>query len=127
MDWIKAPDVKLRVIRLVKDLEMNYIKPRSVYAFRSTQSKTKAYARIWGLSKLWQQVLEVRPVYIVEVLSQYFDKLSEKEKDKVILHELTHIPKNFSGALVPHIRHGKRNFHHQVDELIERYLKLPIK
>src|SRR3989344_7060195 len=106
LDWIKAPDIKLRILRLVRDLEMDYIKPRSVYAYRSTLSKTRAYARIWGLPRLWQEVLEIRPTYIVEVLSQHFDNLPERKKDEVILHELTHIPKNFSGALVPHIKNG---------------------
>lgn len=122
-EWKKAPDVKVRIIKLVKDLEMEYIKPRSIYAYRSNNSKTRAYARIWGLAKLWQEVLSVRPTYIIEVLSQHFDNLSDKEKDKVLLHELTHIPKNFSGALVPHIRHGKRNFHDKVDALVEKYLE----
>ncbi len=122
-EWKKAPDVKVRIIKLVRDLEMDYVKPRSIYAYRSANSKTRAYARIWGLSKLWQEVLEVRPTYIIEVLSQHFDDLSEKEKNKVLLHELTHIPKNFSGALVPHIRHGKRNFHDKVDALVDRYLE----
>src|SRR6185369_3552569 len=122
-EWKKAPDVKVRIIRLVRDLEIDYIKPRSIYAYRSANSKTRAYARIWGLSKLWQEVLDVRPTYIIEVLSQHFDDLSEREKDKVILHELTHIPKNFSGALFPHIRHGKRSFHDKVDALVDRYLE----
>ncbi len=122
-EWKKAPDVKVRIIKLVKDLQIDYIKPRSIYAYRSNNSKTRAYARIWGLSKLWQEVLSVRPTYIIEVLSQHFDDLSEKEKNKVLLHELTHIPKNFSGALVPHIRHGKRNFHDKVDALVDRYLE----
>lgn len=123
LDWVPAPDIKLRILRLVRDLEMDYIKPRSVYAYRSTLSKTRAYARIWGLPRLWQEVLEIRPTYIVEVLSQHFDNLSERKKDEVILHELTHIPKNFSGALVPHIKHGKRSFHKKVDALIARYLE----
>ena|SRR5688572_13226121 len=122
-EWKKAPDVKVRIIKLVRDLEMEYIKPRSIYAYRSNNSKTRAYARIWGLAKLWQEVLSVRPTYIIEVLSQHFDDLSDKEKDKVLLHELTHITKNFSGALVPHIRHGKRNFHDKVDALVEKYLE----
>ena len=46
--------------------------------------------------------LRVEPGYIIEVISGYFDKLSQSDQDKVLLHEIRHIPKNFSGALVPH-------------------------
>ena len=120
-EWKKAPDVKVRIIKLVRELQMTYIKPRSIYAYRSNNSKTRAYARIWGLPRLWQEVLSVRPTYIVEVLSQHFDDLSDKEKDKVILHELTHIPKTFSGALVAHTHRKKGSFHDKLEELYENY------
>jgi predicted metallopeptidase len=90
---------------------------------RSENSQTRAYARIWGLSKVWQQALKQKPAYIVEVISEKYDKLSNIEKDKVLLHELTHIPKNFSGSLVPHIRRGKRNFHRKVEDLYSRHIK----
>ncbi len=122
-EWKKAPDIKIRIIKLVKELEIDYIKPRSIYAYRSAGSKTRAYARIWGLSKLWQEVLSVRPTYIIEVLSQHFDNLSDREKDKVLLHELTHIPKNFSGALVAHTHRKKGSFHDKLDTLIEQYFE----
>jgi predicted metallopeptidase len=106
---------------LAKSLQLEHLTTGRIYAYRSTNSKTRAYARIWGLSYLWQKTLKVPPTYIVEVLSEHYDDLPDTEKDKVLLHELTHIPKNFSGALVPHIRHGKRSFHRKVDELISRY------
>jgi predicted metallopeptidase len=54
-------------------------------------------------------------------LAEHFDKLSLRDQDKVILHELTHIPHNFSGALVPHTHRKKGSFHHKLDELIEKY------
>ena len=123
INWVKAPDVKKRVSGLVRNLEIDWIKTSRIFAYRSTASKTRAYARIWGLNSLWQRTLGVAPAYIVEVLSEHYDQLSETEKDKVLLHELTHIPKNFSGALVPHIRRGKRNFHKKVDSLIDLYFQ----
>ena len=36
------------------------------------------------------------------MLTQHYDPLPEEEKEKVIIHELLHIPKTFSGALRPH-------------------------
>lgn len=119
--WKLAPDVKKRVIGLVKNLQIDWVKTGRIYTYRSVNSKTRAYARIWGLSGLWQRTLKVGPTYIIEVLSEHYDELTDGEKDKVLLHEITHIPKNFSGALVPHIRRGKRNFGKKVDELISKY------
>ena len=120
-DYKSAPDVKKRVKELLTTLEMDWIFLNRIFFYRSNGSKSRAYARTWGLPKIWQNSLEVAPAYIIEVISKYFDPLPERDQDRVLLHELNHIPKNFSGALIPHIKHGKRNFHKQVDDLITRY------
>ena len=122
-DWEEASDIKDRALKLVTVLEMDTILFERIFFFRSYGSKSRAYARTWGLPKLWQHALGVEPAYIIEVISHYFDKLSSKDMDKVILHELSHIPKNFSGALVPHTRHRKGSFHDKLDTLIEKYLE----
>lgn len=122
-NWVTAPDIKRRTIHLVKSLEMTWISSNGIHFYRSHGSKTRAYARTWGLPKIWQDTLRTGPAYIIEVISKHFDGLSQDQKDKVLIHELTHIPKNFSGALIPHIRHGKRSFHKKVDDLISRYLE----
>ena len=60
----------------------------------------------------------------IEVLSEKFDRLNKLEQDKILLHELAHIPKNFSGSLLPHIRKkGKRNFEDRVHELVAVHSK----
>lgn len=123
VEWKLAPDIKNRALSLVTALDMDWILFERIFFYRSTDSKARAYARTWGLPALWQRALEVEPGYIVEVLSEHFDGLSKKDQDKVILHELTHIPKNFSGALVPHTRHKKGSFHDKLDKLVERYFE----
>jgi predicted metallopeptidase len=123
IEWKDAPDIKKRLSYLVKQAEIDWVKIGRIFTYRSVNGKTRAYARTWGLPGLWQRALGVTPGYIIEVVSEHFDKLNQSDKDKVLLHEITHIPRNFSGALVPHIRHGKRNFRGQVDELINRYLR----
>lgn len=125
VEWKMAPDIKRRVVYLIKELDLTWIKASKLHFTRSNNSASNAYARIWGLSKVWQMVLKTEPAYIIEVLSEKFDCLSDTEKDKVLLHELAHIPKNFSGSLLPHIRRrGKRNFHDRVEELFYFYKKL---
>lgn len=124
LDWEKAPDVKKRVLHLSKTLDLLWIKSSKIYCFRSYNSKSRAYARIWGLSRIWQIALETKPSYVLEVLAERFDRLSEGEQNKVLLHELAHIPKNFSGSLLPHVRkRGRRNFDDRVSQMIARYRK----
>lgn len=123
VEWQSAPDIKKRLQYLIKRAEIDWVFPTRIFTYRSFGSKTRAYARTWGLPSLWQRALVVKPAYIVEVISEHFDKLDERDRDKVLLHEITHIPKNFSGALMPHIRRGKRSFHKKVEELVNRYFE----
>lgn len=123
VSWELDPDIERRSLELIKTLELEWLSYGRIFYYRSQDSKARAYARTWGLPKLWQRSLGVEPAYIVEVISEHFDKLSEREQDKVLLHELAHIPHNFSGALVPHTRHKKGSFHDKLDILIERYFQ----
>ncbi len=122
-NWAKAPDIKRRTLQLVKSLDMSWISSSRIFFYRSHGSKTRAYARTWGLPKIWQETLNVKPAYIIEVISKHFDDLPQSHKDRILLHELTHIPRNFSGALMLHIRRGKRSFHRKVDELVTKYFE----
>lgn len=122
VEWMEAPDVKKQLGRLSSVVGANWLITEQITCFRSRNSKARAYARIWGLSNIWQQALDLKPHYIIEVLAENYDQLSDTKKDEVLLHELAHIPKNFSGSLLPHFRRGKRNFHGRVKKLIKDYL-----
>lgn len=124
VEWVSAPDIEKKVKSLIHTLRLDWIKRSRIFCFRSKNSKTRAYARIWGLSRIWQQALETRPAYIIEVISEKFDKLPDKKKNKVLLHELAHVPKNFSGSLVPHYRRGKRKFKDRVRTLVAQHSKI---
>jgi predicted metallopeptidase len=120
VEWIKDESIRERVVRLVIDLEIDWVMPDSIHTFRSYNSNSNAIARIWGLNKVWQMALEEEPSYIIEVISERFDNLNEKQKDEVILHELAHIPRNFSGALMAH-SHGKGAFHDKLEKFLALY------
>lgn len=109
IDWQDAPEITLRVQELIELSELNHIRANRIICYRSTNAKTRAYARIWGLSRIWQQALDLQPAYVIEVISEKFDKLPLREQDMILIHELLHIPKTFSGALVPHHDHGGVN------------------
>jgi len=114
-----AFDVKQKVEVLIDKLKMNYIDKKRVYCIRSFDAKTRAIARIWGTSKLFTEVAGIKPCYIIEVNAKRFDKLSERDKTKTLIHELLHIPKTFSGALLSH----RGRYHRINDKMIENILK----
>jgi predicted metallopeptidase len=97
-----APDVHAKVEDIVQKLNLNHIDSKRIFCIRSFNSKARAYARIWPLSKVWQKCLGIRAHYIIEVIQQHYEKLPDDEKEKVLIHELLHIPKNFSGAVLNH-------------------------
>ncbi|MBI4015991.1 MAG: metallopeptidase [Candidatus Aenigmarchaeota archaeon] len=104
MRFEPAPDLEETVSDLVKTLQFSHIKTNRLRFFRSHGSKSRAIARIWNFPKIWQAAMGIEAHYIIEVVSEAFDKLEKEEKEKVLLHELIHIPKSFSGALLSHNR-----------------------
>ncbi|MGB9134284.1 MAG: putative metallopeptidase [Candidatus Bathyarchaeia archaeon] len=101
--YYEAPDVKQLTDAIVRELEFAHIDAENVYCFRSRGSKSRrTVARVHSLGKLWQQAMKTRPRYLIEVIAERFDRLSQEDKEKVIIHELLHIPKGFSGGFRPH-------------------------
>lgn len=123
MRFVKAPDVQEIAERLLDFLSFEYINEARIICMRSYGSQANAYARIWNFPKIWQEALEVKPFYVIEVLSEEFDKLPEEEKEKVILHEILHVPKTFSGALRNHTYNGGRVDDRTVNKLYKEYQK----
>ena len=119
--WEKASDIDKRIVNITSNIDLEWKSNVKIHSFRSYNSKSRAYARIWGLPRIWQMALDEEPSYVVEVLSEKFDKLRDSQKDDVLIHELAHIPKNVSGSLVPHFRKGKRNFGKRVKSLSNSY------
>ncbi|MBU3896492.1 MAG: metallopeptidase [Nanoarchaeota archaeon] len=102
MKFEKADDISDRISDIVEKLNFNYIDARRIKCIRSFKTSNNAVARIWSLPNVWQKVLNVEAHYIVEVISERFDKLSKEDQIKTLIHELMHVPKSFSGALVSH-------------------------
>jgi predicted metallopeptidase len=101
--YFEASDVKKRVDEIASSLNLFHITPQFVFCVRSKGSKsTRTIARIHGLGKIWQETLNLPPSYIIEVIAERFDKLSEEEKEKTLIHELLHIPHGFAGGFRPH-------------------------
>lgn len=119
--YLDAPDVKVLADEIIEHLEFSHISPQSVYCFRSVGSKSRRIiARIHGFGKIWQKALGLPPAYVIEVLSERYDKLSQEDKEKTVLHELMHIPHGFKGGFRPHKGYVSRR---QVENMYKEYQK----
>ena len=121
MKYLEAPDVKQLVDKIIDSLDLSHVVPRSVHCYRSKGSKSKRIiARIHGFGKIWQKAVGLPPAYIIEVISERYDRLSQEDKEKTLIHELLHIPKGFKGGFRPHKGYISRR---RVDSLHREYTK----
>ncbi len=98
-----------------------HVKLDSVVCLRSFGSRSRGtIARCHALGKAMQLALGRRGFYVIEIISERFDKLSADEKIKTLIHELMHIPKSFGGGFKHHDFVCERN----VKEMYERYVNL---
>lgn len=121
MEWLPAPDIHAAITELVEKLDFSHVDPTRIICFRSTGSTSRAIARIWSMPKVWQLALNIEPHYVIEVISERFDRQGADDRKRTLIHELMHIPKTFSGSLAPHRgRHHPIN-HRTVEQLFRQY------
>jgi predicted metallopeptidase len=121
LKYLEARDVKLLTEEIIKRLEFFHIAPEAIYCYRSKGSKsTRIVARIHGFARIWQKALGFPPSYVIEVISERYDKLSEEDKEKTVLHELLHIPRGFKGGFRPHKGYVSDK---QVEKMYKEYKK----
>jgi len=113
-----APDVKDLAEEITRRLNFSHVNLANLFFMRSKGSKSRfTIARIHGLGRVWLKALGVEAFYIIEVLSERYDPLSQEEKERILIHELLHIPKGFSGGFRHHDKITKRvidDFHKQL-------------
>lgn len=119
--WVVDAPLQLEMEEIIASLDMSHIQPKRIFCYRTSGSKARAYARIWSFPKIFQQVLDIEPAYVMEIITEKFERLNATDKKKVIIHELLHIPKNFSGSLLPH-SYGRTKIEKEVDVLYKKYV-----
>jgi predicted metallopeptidase len=98
-----AEDIDLRVKEIIRKLKMTHIDETRVICLRSKGSGSRrVIARCHGLSRIMQLALNQKPHYIIEILSERFDRLSGEDQTKVLIHEILHIPQCFGGGFRAH-------------------------
>ena len=102
MKYEFALDLQERMKEIVQLLQMEHIDINRVKCYRSYGSSTRrTLARCHTVGKLMQKAMGMPAHYAIEFLEK-FEKLSNNEQDKVIIHELLHIPKTFGGGFRQH-------------------------
>lgn len=118
----QALDIQEIAEEVVQRLEWEHVLIEHVAFLRSTGSKARrTIARCHALGKAMQIGMgRKKGFYLVEVISEKFDKLSKDEQLKVIIHELMHIPKSFGGGFIHHNKvHDK-----SVEQIYNHYCNL---
>lgn len=123
LEWGDAREVKKQIDEILEVLKLPHINSSRIFCYRTYGSTSRSFARIWSMPKIFQRALGIEPAYVIEVLAKYFDKLDEDNKKKVLIHELLHIPKNFSGSLLPHRGRG-RHLESEVNRLFSEYKRV---
>ncbi len=114
-----APNLQKQAVQISKKL-FPHIKIQDMRCFRSLGSKSRGtIARCHALGKIMQLALCRNAVYVLEFISERFDKLPDDEKTKVIIHELMHIPKTFGGGFKHHDFVTEKNVNKMYDKYIE--------
>lgn len=96
-------ELQKQMEEIIGKLGLYHIKKDDVACIKSSGTSTRrTIARCHALGKVMQLALNRKAFYVLEFLSERFDKLEEKDKIKTIIHELMHIPKSFGGGFKHH-------------------------
>jgi predicted metallopeptidase len=98
-----AEDIDSRVKEILRKLKLTHIDGTRLICLRSKGSGSRrVIARCHGLSRIMQLALNQKPHYVIEVLSERFDRLNQEDQTKVLIHEILHIPHSFGGGFRAH-------------------------
>lgn len=98
-----APDIESKLKRISRRLKMDHIDLNRVKGVRSYGSTGKGViARCHALPKVMQLALGIDAHYVIEILTENYNRLSKEEQIKILIHELMHIPETFGGGFRMH-------------------------
>lgn len=118
MEYRPAPEVDEEIARIIAFFKWDHLDSKRVRTIRSYGTKSRRIlARCHTLPKAMQTGLGLPAHYVIELVSENYDPLSEKEKTKTLIHELLHIPVTFGGGF----RHHNYVRAQRVNRLYEKY------
>jgi predicted metallopeptidase len=110
-----------KAVNEIAELLFPHVRVEDVVCMRSHGSTSRGtIARCHALGKAMQLALGRKGFYLIEVISERFDKMPEEERIKTLIHELMHIPKSFGGGFIHHNVVHEKN----VKMMYNKYLDL---
>jgi len=124
MKYIYAEDIQ-KISEEISRLLFPHVKLERMKCFRSHGSSSRGtIARCHTIGKLLQKAMDTESFYVLEFISERFDKLPEEEKIKTIIHELMHIPHTFGGGFRHHDHVCERNVNNSYRTYKEKKMEL---
>lgn len=106
--------------------EFRHLDAKRVHIIFSNSRTKRALALCHAFSQRLRFVLNMEPHYVIELIERRWQKLSVRDRAKVLIHELYHIPRTFSGNLRNHNDCGfctSFTGHSIEDSLLDNYAK----
>lgn len=120
MEYTPEPTIDKEIAQIIQALEWKHLDLNRIHVVSSRGSRSRRIlARCHTLPKALQAGLAIPAHYVIELVSENYNRLPEFEKTKTLIHELMHIPLTFGGGFRNHdyVRA------HRVNKLYETYLK----
>ena len=118
MKYEHAQEIQEQAKEIIEKLNLFHIQTDNIACIRSFGSKSNAIARCHALGKAMQKALGRKAFYVLEFISEKYDKQNQENKIKTIIHELLHIPNSFGGGF----KHHNYVTEKIVDKFYEEYL-----
>jgi predicted metallopeptidase len=101
-----ADDMDIAIQKIIYNLNMIHIDGSRIVCVRSRRSASRwTLACCHVLPRIIQIALQIKPHYIIEIISEQFDKLNTEEQTKMLIQELMHIHHSFGGGFRSHRPH----------------------
>ena len=114
-----ALDIERQLGQIARKLKMKHVDLKRVKGVRSYGSTGKGIiARCHALPKVMQLALGQEAHYVIEILTEGYERLSEEDQIKILIHELMHIPETFGGGFRMHRDHVTRR---NVEKMYREY------
>jgi predicted metallopeptidase len=116
--YFPAPDIEVRAKNICEKVGIKRDFTRIHFLRSRGSAARRTLARCHTTPRILQTALDIKAHYIIEVISEKFDRLSESDQTKTIIHEVMHIPQGMKGGFRHHDFVCGRN----VDEIYKNYI-----